>query len=76
MDVHRDQNDNQMRLSDEDLASELRIRLDDLSDLPPDHELIRWIHATSVIININFKQRAVSIKLVLMLKFKGRSGYV
>ena len=49
MDVHRDQKDNQVRLSDEDLASELRSRLGDLSDLPPDHELIRWIHATSVI---------------------------
>ena len=48
MDVHRDQKYNQVRLSDEDLASELRIRLGDLSDLPPDHELIRWIHATSV----------------------------
>ena len=51
MDVHRDQKD-KVRLSDEDLTSELKIRLGDLSNLPPDHELIRWIHATSVIMNI------------------------
>ena len=48
MDVLSDQNDNKFRLRDEDLTSELRSRLSDLSDLPPDHDLIRWIHATSV----------------------------
>ena len=47
VDMNGDQNDNQLR--DEDLISELRNRLEDLSDLPPDHDLIRWIHATSVI---------------------------
>ena len=44
MDVHGDK-----QLRDEDLTSELRNRLEDLSDLPLDHDLIRWIHATSVI---------------------------
>ena len=48
MDVLSDQNDNKFRLRDEDLTSELRSRLSDLSDLPQDHDLIRWIHATSV----------------------------
>ena len=44
MDMH---GDNQLR--DEDLTSELRNRLEDLPDLPPDHDLNRWILATSVI---------------------------
>ena len=73
MDVHRDQKDNQVRLSDEDLASELRSRLGDLSDLPPDQELIRWIHATSVIMNIYKSKTKIQS---IMLKSKGRSGYV
>ena len=73
MDVHSDQNDNQVRLSDEDLASELRSRLGDLSDLPLDHELIRWIQATSVIITIYKSKTKIQS---IMLKSKGRSGYV
>ena len=48
MDVLSDKNDHKLRLRDEDLTSELRSRLSDLSDLPQDHDLIRWIHATSV----------------------------
>ena len=48
MDVLSDQNDNKFRLRDEDLTSELRSRLRDLSDRPQDHDLFRWIHATSV----------------------------
>ena len=44
MDVHGDK-----QLRDEDLTSELRNRLEDLPDLPPDHYLNRWILATSVI---------------------------
>ena len=73
MDVHSDQNDNQVRLSDEDLPSELRSRLGDLSDLPLDHELIRWIQATSVIITIYKSKTKIQS---IMLKSKGRSGYV
>lgn len=52
MDVISDQNYNK-RLRDEDLTSELRSRLCDLSDLPQDHDLIRWIHATSVSYSTN-----------------------
>ena len=48
MDMLSDQNDNKFRMRYEDLTSELRSRLSDLSDLPQDHDLIRWIHATSV----------------------------
>ena len=37
------------RLSQEkDLVAEFRCLLHDIPDLPPDHELLRWIHATSV----------------------------
>ena len=36
------------RKREKDLVAELRSLLHDHPDLPPDHELLRWIHATSV----------------------------
>ena len=68
MDELCEQNYNQ--LSEEDLTSKLRSRLGDLSDLPQDHDLIRWIHATSVSHSCN------QINKLLLLKSQGRPGHV
>ena len=44
--MNGDSNINSQR--EEDLVAEFRSLLDDIPDLPPDHELLRWIHSTSV----------------------------
>ena len=41
-DMNGDLNDNN------DLVAEFKEILHDIPDLPTDHELLRWIHATSV----------------------------
>ena len=45
-DMNSDLSKNSQR--EKDLVAELRSLLHDHPDLPPDHELLRWIHATSV----------------------------
>ena len=45
-DMNGDLSNNRQR--EKDLVTELRSLLHDHPDLPPDHELLRWIHATSV----------------------------
>ena len=47
-DMNGDLSINNRLSQDKDLVAEFRSLLHDIPDLPPDHELLRWIHATSV----------------------------
>ena len=49
------------RQREKDLVAELRSLLHDHPDLPPDHELLRWIHATSVKWCIFFNRNIFSV---------------